>query len=145
MPERFTEASAAEMLSRGHVLTPEFAGQLNPFLGSLPDNYPIASLLKIFKRRNFAPRELKVYEAPNPPQEWYDLMINQDHKRQVQMGLVLERMTWIGLRTVGGIRRTFVEPDWRIRGVGSNVGQPFAYLAFKSPDPQIPENLTLGL
>ena len=145
MAERFTDSRASELLSRGHTLNAEFAGILNPVLGSLPDSYPIASLFKIFRRSHYAREALGIKDAPKPPEEWYNIMTAQDDQRQIQMGLLLERITELGLRTVGGIRATFVKPDWRLRPVGPSVGQPFAFLAFKKLDPQVPENLTLGL
>jgi hypothetical protein len=130
MAEKFTEASAAEYLTKGHTLSPEFAAEVNPILGNLEDDYPIASLLRIFRRRILPPR-MRMEEFPNPSSEWRDLMVAQDHQRQVQMGLVLERMLWMGAKTAGRTREMFSKPNDRIRGLGCNVGQPFAFLAFK--------------
>jgi hypothetical protein len=130
MAEKFTEASAAEYLTKGHTLSPEFAAELNPVLGNLDDDYPIASLLKIFSRR-ILPPNIRMEEFPNPSPEWHALMLAQDHQRQVQMGLVLERMLWMGARTAGRAREMFSKPNDRIRGLGCNVGQPFAFLAFR--------------
>jgi hypothetical protein len=130
MAERFTEASAAVLLTKGHILNPEFAAELNPFLGNLQDDYPIASLLKIF-RRQVLPPQIRMEEFPNPSPEWRDLMVAQDHQRRVQMGLVLERMLWVGAITAGKAREMFSKPNDRIMGLGCNVGQPFVFLSFR--------------